>query len=119
MAEPKLTPAVQVEQSLELQILAELRDLRKDAQVNIGQLRDLKQMLVGTADGPVELPHGRLVQLESRMKATESDISALKASDIRVMAYWNAARIMGHIVTGLLGGMTLAIFQWLIRAAAK
>jgi hypothetical protein len=113
----KLTPAIQVEQSLELQILAELRELRRSSESTGGQLRDLKSMLVGTADGAVELPHGRLVRLESRTDKAEGRIDNLERGDLRASAYWNAARVLGHIVTGLLGGATLAIVQWLIHAA--
>ena len=94
------------EPSLESTILGELQGLR-------GQVRDLRTVLMGTG-GEGETPHGRLPLVEAKVGDHETRIKTLETAQIAVAAYWNSGKIVGHIITGLIGGVLMLLGEKLL-----
>lgn len=101
LLEPETVPALE-------QILHELKSLSDQQSELKGQVRDLRTLLMGSGDG-LETPDGRLVRMGDRITALERDMDSLRNMKVAASAYWNAGRVLGHLVTGLGGGVVATL----------
>jgi hypothetical protein len=92
-------PALEMntEAQMQFQTLQELRGVA-------GQVRDLRTILMGNGEAG-ETQFGRIPMLEARMSRAEEHVKGLHESNVTARAYWNSARIVGHLLTALGGGM--------------
>lgn len=120
--------APSLETSVELQILQRIEGVA-------GTLRDVQSQLFGSGDAGRETPYGRMPMVErtaeralSKADALESskasqadhlalkaEVEVLKSAKVTQAAYFNSARIFGHIITGCVGAALLALVEHLVK----
>jgi hypothetical protein len=117
-----------LETSLEQQILSRIEGVA-------GTLRDVQSQLFGSGDSGRETPYGRMPMVErtaeralnkaevlETSKASQADhlllkadVEVLKSAKVSQAAYFNSARIFGHIITGCVGAALLALVEHLVK----
>lgn len=102
------------ELNLEQQILLQLEKLTQNQDELKGQVRDLQTGLMGRGDGQ-ETPYGRIPMMQSEVRRLSEKVATLEATDVTAKAayaaYWNSARIVGHVLTAVGGGLFVMIGQ--------
>jgi hypothetical protein len=114
--------APSLETSVELQILSEIQAIRSEQQGlregqegARGQIRDMRTILMGSGEPSGETQYGRIPMVEASVKALDDRVDVLESNQVKASAYFNSARIFGHIITGCVGAALLALVEHLVK----
>jgi len=109
----RASPEADLDLTVEQAILAELREVRTSSDQLKSQVRDLRTVLMGAADGDTQF--GRLPMVEKGLKDLDARVAVLELAHVRAGVYSSVFSKTGGFLAGLIGAATTALADIIFR----